>query len=43
VESRITSLTSIMEPAIIIVMGAVIAFIVMAILMPIFEMSGSIR
>jgi general secretion pathway protein F len=43
VESRITSLTSILEPAIIIVMGAVIAFIVMAILMPIFEMSGSIR
>lgn len=43
VESRIASLTSIMEPAIIIVMGAVIAFIVMAILMPIFEMSGSIR
>jgi general secretion pathway protein F len=43
VESRITSLTSIMEPAIILVMGAVIAFIVMAILMPIFEMSGSIR
>jgi general secretion pathway protein F len=43
VESRITSLTSIMEPAIIIVMGAVIAFIVMAILLPIFEMSGSIR
>jgi type II secretory pathway component PulF len=43
VESRIASLTSMMEPAIIIVMGAVIAFIVMAILMPIFEMSGSIR
>lgn len=43
VESTITSLTSIIEPTIILVMGLVVAFIVMAILLPIFEMSGAVR
>ncbi len=43
VESIITSLTSIMEPAIILLMGAVVGFMVMAILLPIFDMTGGIR
>lgn len=43
VESTIASLTSILEPAIILVMGAAVFFIVVAILLPIFEMSGGIR
>jgi general secretion pathway protein F len=43
VESIITSLTSIMEPAIILLMGFVVGFMVMAILLPIFDMTGGIR
>ncbi len=43
VESSLSSLTSVLEPVIILVMGGVVGFIVMAILLPIFEMSGGIR
>jgi general secretion pathway protein F len=43
VESAIASLTSLVEPAIILGMGAVVGFIVMAILLPIFDMTGGIR
>ena len=43
VESTIASLTSILEPAIILVMGLVVAFMVMAILLPIFDMTKGIR
>ncbi len=43
VESRITALMSLMEPVIILVMGAVIGFIVIAILLPILQMSAGVR
>ncbi|MFH1223544.1 MAG: type II secretion system inner membrane protein GspF [Pseudomonadota bacterium] len=40
VETRIQTLTSLLEPAMIIVMGATVAFIVLAILMPIMQMTS---
>jgi general secretion pathway protein F len=43
VESTTASLTSIVEPVIIIAMGLVIFFIVVSILLPIFDMSSGIR
>ena len=43
VESRIGMLTSLLEPVIIIVMGVVVGFVVLAILLPIFEMSQVLR
>jgi general secretion pathway protein F len=43
VETTIASLTAIMEPVIILVMGFVVGFMVMAILLPIFDMTGAIR
>ena len=43
VESTITTLTSIMEPIIILIMGGVVFFIVLAILLPIFDMTRGIR
>ncbi len=43
VESRIAMLTSLMEPVIIIIMGAVVGFVVLAMLLPIFEMSQALR
>jgi type II secretory pathway component PulF len=43
VESAITSLTSLVEPAIILAMGFIVGFIVMAVLVPIFDMTGGIR
>ena len=43
VESSIASLTSIIEPAIILLMGVVVGFIVIAILLPIFDMTSGIR
>lgn len=43
VESRITALMSLIEPVIILVMGAVIGFIVIAILLPILQMSSGVR
>jgi len=42
VETRIETLTSLLEPAMIIVMGGAVAFIVMAILMPIMKIAGSV-
>jgi len=43
VGSSISSLTSIIEPAIILLMGFVVAFIVLAVLLPIFDMTSGIR
>ncbi|RJP45558.1 MAG: type II secretion system protein GspF [Desulfobacteraceae bacterium] len=43
VESTVMSLTSLLEPAIILVMGVVVGFIVVAIVLPIFEMNQLIR
>ncbi len=43
VETRITALMSLVEPAIILVMGIVVGFIVIAILLPILQMSAGIR
>jgi general secretion pathway protein F len=39
----ISSLTSLLEPVIILIMGVVVAFVVMAVLLPIFDMSAGIR
>jgi general secretion pathway protein F len=39
VESKVTALTSILEPLIILAMGVVVGFIVISILLPIFEMN----
>jgi general secretion pathway protein F len=43
VESRVTALMSLVEPAIILVMGVVVGFIVIAILLPILQMSAGVR
>lgn len=43
VESRIAALMSLVEPAIILVMGLIIGFIVIAILLPILQMSSGVR
>jgi general secretion pathway protein F len=43
VEAAIASLTSIIEPAIILLMGVIVGFIVIAILLPIFDMTSGIR
>lgn len=43
VESRIAGLMSLVEPAIILVMGLIIGFIVIAILLPILQMSSAVR
>jgi general secretion pathway protein F len=43
VESRIAALMSLVEPAIILVMGLIIGFIVIAILLPILQMSSAVR
>jgi general secretion pathway protein F len=43
VESRMTALMSLVEPAIILVMGLVVGFIVIAILLPILQMSAGVR
>jgi general secretion pathway protein F len=39
VETRITTLTSLLEPVLILVLGALVGFVVLAVLLPIFEMS----
>jgi len=39
----VTALTSILEPVIILVMGLVVGFIVISILLPIFEMNQLVR
>ena len=43
VESRITALMSLLEPVIILVMGLVVGFIVIAIMLPILQMSSGVR
>jgi general secretion pathway protein F len=43
VESSIMAMTSMLEPVMIVVMGVVVGFIVISILLPIFEMSQMIR
>jgi general secretion pathway protein F len=43
VETRITALMSLLEPVIILVMGLIVGFIVIAIMLPILEMSSSVR
>ncbi len=43
VEARIAGLMSLLEPAIILVMGLIIGFIVVAIMLPILEMSTAVR
>lgn len=42
-ESQITTMTSMLEPVMILVMGLIVGFIVVSILLPIFEMSAMIR
>ena len=39
VESTVMSMTSLLEPVMILVMGAIVGFIVLSICLPIFEMS----
>jgi general secretion pathway protein F len=43
VETTVASLTSLLEPVMILGMGLVVGFIVLAILLPIFEMSNIVR
>jgi general secretion pathway protein F len=43
VQSEVMALTSLLEPVIILIMGGIIGFVVVAILLPIFEMSRIIR
>ena len=43
VETTVTAMTSLLEPIMILVMGTVVAFIVLAILMPIFDINQAIR
>jgi len=43
VETRITALMSLLEPVIILVMGVIVGFIVIAIMLPILEMSSTVR
>jgi general secretion pathway protein F len=43
VETRITALMALMEPAIILAMGLIIGFIVIAIMLPMLEMSSGVR
>jgi len=43
VETKVTALTSILEPVIILIMGLVVGFIVISILLPIFEMNQLVR
>jgi general secretion pathway protein F len=43
VETRITALISLLEPIIILVMGLVVGFIVVAIMLPILQMSSGVR
>jgi general secretion pathway protein F len=42
VETRISALTSLLEPIMIVMMGAVVAFIVFSILMPILQMNSMV-
>ena len=42
-ETKVSGLTAILEPIIILIMGLVVGFIVISILLPIFEMTQLIR
>ncbi len=42
VESKLTIVTSAIEPALMVIMGVVIGFILLAVYMPIFQMAGTI-
>jgi general secretion pathway protein F len=43
VSTRLSTMTSLMEPVMILVLGAMVGFVVLAVLLPIFEMSHLIR
>jgi general secretion pathway protein F len=43
VESQIMAMTSMLEPVMILVMGLIVGFVVISILLPIFEMNQMIR
>jgi general secretion pathway protein F len=43
VESSVSTLTSLLEPVMILALGAVVGFIVLAILLPIFEINQAIQ
>jgi len=43
VETRITGLMALLEPVIILVMGLIIGFVVIAIMLPMLEMSSGVR
>jgi general secretion pathway protein F len=43
VESRVATLTSLLEPVMILALGALVGFVVLAVLLPIFEMSHLVR
>ena len=43
IESGVKALTSLIEPVMILVMGSIVGFIVMAMLLPVFEMSAFVR
>jgi general secretion pathway protein F len=42
-DTRVLSMTALLEPLLILVMGGVVLLIVLAILMPIFEMNQMVR
>jgi general secretion pathway protein F len=42
VQTAVRTLTSLLEPIILLVMGAVVAFIVLAILLPVFEINQAL-
>jgi general secretion pathway protein F len=43
VETRVTTLTSLLEPLIIVVMGGMVAFIAMSIIMPLVQMNQLVQ
>ena len=43
IQTRVSALTSLLEPIIILIMGLVVGFVVLAVLLPIFEMNQIIR